>query len=177
MKSPRPQGMAASSYPPSTDDPIIERPAIEDVGTTRRENFTQRKVRLEIAPQQRAVCYLLIPNGRGPFSAVVVPFYDPETSASLKDKPLLAFAYDLTRRGFVTVSVGSPGGDAWNPDTRGRPLQPLCFLGYVGANCFQALASLPQVDAKRIGIMGHAYGRNWAMFASCLYDTFSAAAW
>src|SRR5258708_28717875 len=56
-------------------------------------------------------------------------------------------------------------------------LQPLHFLGYVGANCYNALASLPQVDPKRIGIVGHSYGGKWAMFASCLYDKFACAVW
>ena len=157
--------------------PVIERPAIEELATERRENFTQRKVRLEIAPHQTSVCFLLIPDGRGPFPAVVVPFYDPETSVGLKNKPLLAFAYDLTRRGFVTLSIGSPGGNAWKPDTGGRTLQPLSFLGYVGANCYQALASLPQVDPTCIGIVGHSYGGKWAMLASCLYDKYAAAVW
>jgi len=36
---------------------------------------------------------------------------------------------------------------------------------------------MPQVDARRIGIVGHSYGSKWAMFASCLYEKFAAAAW
>jgi hypothetical protein len=53
----------------------------------------------------------------------------------------------------------------------------LHFLGYVGANCYNALASLPQVDPKRIGIVGHSYGGKWAMFASCFGDKYAAAVW
>src|SRR5581483_3733363 len=40
-----------------------------------------------------------------------------------------------------------------------------------------ALANLPYVDAKRVGIVGHSYGGKWAMFASCLFDKFACAAW
>jgi hypothetical protein len=36
---------------------------------------------------------------------------------------------------------------------------------------------MPNVDAKRIGIVGHSYGGKWAMFASCLYEKFACAAW
>jgi hypothetical protein len=108
---------------------------------------------------------------------VFVPFYDPETSVGLGPKPMRSFAYDLTRRGFVTLSIGSPGGDARKPDLAGNILQPLSYLGYISANCYNALASLPEVDAKHIGVVGHSYGGKWAMFASCLYDKFAAAAW
>jgi hypothetical protein len=39
------------------------------------------------------------------------------------------------------------------------------------------LANRPNVDPKRIGIVGHSYGGKWAMFASCLFDKFACAAW
>lgn len=156
---------------------VIEKPAIEYVETKRRENFTQHKVRVETARGQVTDGYLLVPDGTGPFPAVFVPFYEPETSTGQNDKKLRAFAYDLTRRGFVTLSIGSPGGDARQPDTAGAVLQPLSYLGYVAANGYQALASLPQVDPKRVGIVGHSYGGKWAMFGSCLYDKYAAAAW
>jgi hypothetical protein len=77
----------------------------------------------------------------------------------------------------LTVSIVSPGGDARKPDSAGVPIQPLSFLGYVAANAYQALASLPQVDPKRVGIVGHSYGGKWAMFGACLWDKYAAGAW
>ena len=53
-------------------------------------------------------------------------------------------------------------------------MQPLSALAYVGANCFNALANLPEVDRRRIGVIGHSYGGKWALFAACLYDKFAA---
>ena len=47
----------------------------------------------------------------------------------------------------------------------------------MAANCWQALANLPEVDSARIGVVGHSYGGKWAMFASCLFDKFACAAW
>lgn len=157
--------------------PLISKPAIETVESTRRDNFTQHQIRLEIAPGQRAEAYLLIPDGPGPFPAVFVPFYDPETSIGLAGKPLRDFAYQLTRRGFVSLAIGSPGGDARKPDIGAAKCQPLSFLAYVAANAFNALASRPEVDAARIGVVGHSYGGKWAMFASCLDERFACAAW
>ena len=60
---------------------------------------------------------------------------------------------------------------------RSEVWQPLSFLGYIGANGWHALANLPQVDSKRIGVAGHSYGGKWAMFTSCFYEQFAAAAW
>ena len=51
------------------------------------------------------------------------------------------------------------------------------MLAYAAAISWHVLAQLPEVDQDRIGIMGHSYGGKWAMFASCLYDKFAAAAW
>ena len=156
---------------------LIEHPKIEYLESHARENFMQHRIRLEIAPGQSEIGYLLIPQGNGPFPAVFVPFYEPLTSTGQNKNVRRDFALQLTRRGFVTLSIGSPGGDARKPNTGGRALQPLSFLGYVGANCCNALASLPQVDAKKIGVVGHSYGGKWAMFASCLYDKYAAAVW
>jgi glycerophosphoryl diester phosphodiesterase len=155
---------------------LIERPRIEIVESARRENFMQHRVRVEVAPKQMLDGYLLAPEGEGPFPAVVVPFYDPETSIGLKGE-LRDFALQLSRRGFVSLSIGSPGGDARKPDLGAAQCQPLSYLGYVAANCCNALAIRPEVDAKRIGIVGHSYGGKWAMFGSCLYDKFACAVW
>jgi len=156
--------------------PLIEKPKIEYVSKDSRENFLQHRVRLQVGTQRTLEAYLLIPAGKAPFPAVLVPFYEPETSIGLK-KPLLDFAYQLTKRGFVTLSIGSPGGDARKPDSDQAECQPLSYLAYVAANACNALASLSEVDPKRIGIVGHSYGSKWAMFASCLYEKFACAVW
>ena len=155
--------------------PRIEKPSIEALETRRREGFTQKKVRLEVAPGRKHYGYLLVPDGDGPLPAVLVVYYDAETGAGLKPgKKLRDFGYQLTRRGFVSLSIGSPGPHTPND---GRGLQRLSYLAYVAANCCNALAGLPQVDPKRIGVLGHSYGGKWAMFASCLYEKFACAAW
>lgn len=117
-----------------------------------------------------------MPEGKGPFPAVLVVYYEPETGVGLGKAPLRDFAYQLAKRGFVTLSIGSPYTSNY-PAEGNKPLQPLSYLAYVAANCHTALAQHPQVDAKRIGIVGHSYGGKWAMFASCLYEKFAAAAW
>jgi dienelactone hydrolase len=156
---------------------VLEKPKVEVLKQSRRENFTQYRVRVEIAAGQTGEGWLMVPDGAGPFPAVVVVYYEPETSAALNpQQPLRDFGLQLTRRGFVTLSIGTPGGDSRKPD-RGRAVcQPLSFHAYVAANCWQALANRPDVDAKRIGVVGHSYGGKWAMFAAALWEKFAAVA-
>jgi len=164
---------------------LIEKPGIQYVSAARRENFTQHVVRVEAAPQKQTVDgYLLVPEGAGPFPAVLVVYYDAETGIG-QGRELRDFACQLAKRGFVTLSVGTPdfcnlqvpyAPKGFGAESK-RPLQPLSALAYVAANCHNALAHLANVDAKRIGIVGHSYGGKWAMFASCLYEKFACAAW
>ena len=155
---------------------LLEKPRFVIHEGTARDNFTQCRVEVEIAAGRMAAGYLLIPNGAPKFPAVFVPFYDPETSIGL-GKEQRDFAYQLARRGFVTLSIGSPGGDARKPDMGDAQCQPLSYLAYISANCAQALAQLPEVDPARIGVVGHSYGGKWAMFAACLSDRFACGVW
>jgi dienelactone hydrolase len=156
---------------------LIDRPKIEYLKKERREGITQHQVRIEVAPKRMTDdAYLLLPDGEGPFPAVVVVFYDAKTGAGLVKAAYRDFALQLAKRGFVALSLGSTPG-SYYPDKASTRLQPLSYHAYEAANCLNLLASLAQVDAKRIGIVGHSYGGKWAMFASCLDDRFACAAW
>jgi dienelactone hydrolase len=156
---------------------LLAAPKLEYLSRSNRDEYVEEQVRVEIAKGQTVLGYLLSPlETNRPLPAVLIPFYEPETSIG-RGKPFLDFGRELARRGFVTLSIGSPGGDAWKPDRAGALCQPLSFLGYIAANCHTILGKIPYVDAKRIGIVGHSYGGKWAMFGSCLYDKFACAVW
>lgn len=173
---------------------LIERPQLKITETQARGEITQHRVELEVAPGVRQHGFLLIPNRPGRRPAVLVPFYAPEVSVAYdgprplegQAKKMLTtgergrerdFALQLARRGFVTLSIGTPGDDAYKPVLSGASCQPLSYMAYIAANCHTALAQRPEVDPARIGVMGHSYGGKWAMFASCLYEKFAAAVW
>jgi hypothetical protein len=156
--------------------PIIEQPKVEFLEKEQRDGFTKHKVRVEVAPGRSTTGYLLVPDhGKKPMPAVLVVYYDPETGIG-EGKELRDFALQLARRGFVALSIGTPGSTHF-PKQDDVQLQPLSYLAYTAANCYQALATLPEVDPARVGIVGHSYGGKWAMFASCLFDKFACAAW
>lgn len=170
--------------------PLVENPKVQFLEQEHRENFTQHHVQVEVAlgGGKQSDGYLLIPDGKGPFPAVLVVFYEAKTSIGrgTTGEGVLDFGLQLARRGFVTLSIGTPSSQDEGKDTRDElvksgkqypPTQPLSFLAYVAANCHTVLAKRPEVDPARIGIIGHSYGGKWTMFASCLYDKFACAVW
>jgi dienelactone hydrolase len=170
---------------------LVERPTVKTLETVEREDHTQHHVHVQISPEGKlADGYLLIPkgHGEGPFPAVLVPFYEPLTSIGQgqRGKGTHDYGLQLVRRGFVTLSIGTPGSvEKIGLDTRELLIeagveqrrQPLTLLAYVSANCHTALANMPEVDAERIGVIGLSYGGKWSMFSSCLYDKFACAVW
>ena len=109
-------------------------------------------------------------------------FYEPETAIGL-GKPNRDFALQLARRGFVALSIGTTEASEagtyalYYPSIEDAQVQPLSMLACAAANAWHVLAARPEVDARRIGIVGHSFGGKWAMFASCLFDKFACAAW
>jgi len=84
------------------------------------------------------------------------------------------------KRGFIALCVGQnptsprPNADLYYPTWDKAQLQPLSYLAYVAANAHTVLSQRKDVDAKRIGVVGHSYGGKWALFAGALYEKFAA---
>jgi dienelactone hydrolase len=156
---------------------LIEKPSMKVLGKEMREGILQEHVRLGLAPGRTTEdAYLLTPPGPGPFPAMVVVFYEAKTAIGLSDKPFRDFAIQLAKRGFVALSLGGDP-NTYYPDKANAIIQPLSFHAYEAANCYNLLAHIPNVDPRRIGIVGHSYGGKWALLASCMYDKFACAAW
>ncbi|OJW05435.1 MAG: sialidase [Planctomycetales bacterium 71-10] len=156
--------------------PPIERPRLETLGEEREGPYLRRKVRVEVATDRTTPGYLLVPDGPGPHPAMLVVFYEPETAVGLGGKPHRDFARRLAGRGFACLSIGfdprTLDPSAWDP-----PMQPLAYLAHVASNALTAMQALPEIDPKRVGVMGHSYGGKWALFAACLDDRFACGVW
>jgi len=175
--------------------PLIEKPKIEYIEKEKKDSYTQHAIKLEVAPGWDPwKSYLLIPDGKGPFPAVLTTYYQPEAAVGKRGpfggRKTCDFARRLAKHGFVALSIGrlydhvhrarkrkmppyKPGDDSFYPDHENIQLQPSSFHAYVAANCYNALAHLTEVDPKRVGIVGHSYGGKWAMFGACLCDKFA----
>jgi hypothetical protein len=169
---------------------LIENPKVETLNTTRRGKVTQHQLRLGIALGGEMVdAFLLVPDGKGPFPAVVVVYYDAQTGVGLGTKGR-DYGWHLANRGFIVLSIGKPnatvnlddtskikGGPYLGPEGKAVRVQPLSALAYLAANAHAFLARRADVIAERIGIVGHSFGGKWALFASCLYEPFACAVW
>ena len=163
--------------------PFIEKQKMEILQTRQMEGYLLYKIRFNWLPGQKTEGYLLIPDIKGKKPAVITVFYEPETSIGIGDSKFCDFAVQLAKRGFVTLSIGtsettnSKTYSLYYPSIQNSAIQPLSVLAYAAANAWFLLAGNQEVDAHRIGIMGHSYGGKWAMFASCLFDKFACAVW
>ena len=162
--------------------PLITKPKVEVLESRDRENFRQLKIKFKWTPVEFTTGYLLIPEGKGRRPAVISVYYEPETGIGM-GKANRDFAYQLARRGFVALSLGSSvttKARVWAtyyPSIENATVQPLSMLACAAANAWHILARREEVDSRRIGIVGHSYGGKWSMFASCLFDKFACAAW
>lgn len=168
---------------------LPEKPSVKRLESVARDGYTELHLHIAVLPDGTlSDAYLLVPNGKGPFPAIFVPFYEPQSSIGRETKAQGSYDYglQLVRRGFVTLSIGTPGGvEKPKADTRELLIragvemkrQPLTLLAYAAAVCHTLLAQMPEVDPARIGIIGLSYGGKWSIFAACLYDKFACAVW
>ncbi|MHC4508094.1 MAG: sulfatase-like hydrolase/transferase [Planctomycetota bacterium] len=137
---------------------LIEKPRVESVKITRQGNVTQRQIRIGIGPgEEMFEARLLVPDGDGPFPAVLV--VNDSTGAGDLD-------WQLAQRNFVTLSVDKPDG-----------ARTLSVLTYMAANAHTVLAQRPEIYPDRIGIVGQAGAGMWAMLACSLHDEFDCGVW
>ncbi|HEU5146059.1 MAG TPA: sialidase, partial [Chryseosolibacter sp.] len=73
-----------------------------------KEGYTQYRVSFFWTPNEQTHGYLLVPHDRPAEKtpAVITVFYEPETAIGMSDKPNRDFALQLTKRGFITLSLG-----------------------------------------------------------------------
>lgn len=163
--------------------PFLEDQKLTLVDSVHRENFMQYKVEFNWTPSEKTYGYLLVPDQEGKKPAVITVYYEPETAIGETELENRDFAYQLAKRGFVTLSIGTKKASEaktfalYYPDIDHAEVEPLSMLAYAAANAWYALSHYPEVDSNRIGITGHSFGGKWSMFASCLFDKFACAAW
>lgn len=157
--------------------PLLDRPALEIEGERTRESTIEKKVKVPVAVELKLDGYLLVPSRASkekPLPAVLVVYYEPETSAGLDpEKEQRDFGWQLARRGFVTLSIGWPR-DYTERENRKR--QTLSTLAYLASNARRSLARVPEVDGDRIGICGHSFGGKWSLFAMAFDEGFACGA-
>lgn len=196
-----------SPAPPHTDF------APEVTNIEKRKGYEVRKINFNISAWSRIPAYLLIPEGKGPFPAIIV-LHDHGAHFSIgKEKMVLPFqvnqalmndakdwankCYDgvftgdeLAKNGYAVLAI-----DALFWGERGRKegirydsqqalaanlmqmgMSWAALITFDDIACADFLATLPEVDAERIGSFGFSMGayRSWMLAAAT--DRVKAAA-
>jgi dienelactone hydrolase len=145
------------------------------------DGYTRTLVSFQSEGDDRIRAYLLVPSGLKPGdkrSAVVV-FHQTSRETlrepvGLGTKPELALALHLVRRGHVTLSpecfilkdpLGWAKGQAAALDKRRPGWTGMGKMTFDASRCVDYLESLPLVDAKRIGCIGHSLGAKEVLYA------------
>ncbi len=138
--------------------------------------YTRTAIDFAVEPGDRVPAWLLTPVGR-PVRSCPGVLCLHQTVAIGKDEPVglggkpnLRYAAELARRGYVAIAPDYPNFGTY----RVNPYD----LGYVSASmkgiwnhqrAVDVLAARPEVDAGRLGVIGHSLGGHNALFAA-LFD-------
>ncbi len=149
---------------------------IEVLEEQRTELYIQRKITFAAEPGDRVPAYLLIPLvGKNKHAAMLCLHQTTKIGkaepAGLGGKPNLHYARELAERGYVALVPDYPNFGEYTYDPYAHGYASATMKGIVNhRRAVDLLASLPQVDATRIGVIGHSLGGHNALFVAA-FDT------
>ncbi len=143
----------------------------------RTDEYVCKQLLFTAEKDDRVPAYLLIPRGRtGKLPAVLClhPTNGKLGKAELLGlggSPNMRYAFELTRRGYVTLTPDYPSFGEYAYDFARSP-HPSGSIKAIWNNvrALDLLGSLPEVDPERIGCMGHSLGGHNALFTAA-FDT------
>ncbi len=117
----------------------------------------------------RVPAYLFLPAAKGKRPAMLCLHQTTRIGkgepAGIGGKPDLAYAIELARRGYVTLAPDYPnfGDYAFDPYAHGYASATMKGITN-HRRALDVLAAMPQVNAQRMGVIGHSLGGHNALF-------------
>lgn len=135
--------------------------------------LVRRKLSYQSDATDRVTAYLFVPEAAAKTKLPAVLCLHQTTragkaeSAGIVPNPL-QYALDLARRGFVTLAPDYPsfGDSKYDFDPRHGYASGTMKAVLDNVRAVDFLESLPEVDASRIGVIGHSLGGHNAMFTA-----------
>lgn len=147
---------------------------VKVVEETRVGALVRRRITYQSDPDDRVPAYLLLPaDAAGKKYPAVLCLH--QTTAVGKDEPAgvrgdpeLRYALDLAERGYVAVVPDYPSLGEHRFDFAARPAYVSGSMKAVWDNirALDVLETLPEVDAGRIGVIGHSLGGHNGLFTA-----------
>lgn len=156
--------------------PTDQRPApdLRDVESVHETGYTRRKLYLRVETRDEVPAYLLIPDDLPRDRRVPAMLALHQTTrigkgepAGLGGKPNLRYGQELARRGYIVLVPDYPSfGDYSYDFKKSRFASGTMKAIYNNIRCVDYLCTLPQVDSRRIGVIGHSLGGHNALFTA-----------
>ncbi len=153
---------------------------VEVVAEERTAAYIRRKIRFTPEPGDRVPAWVLIPYARGADGRAPGMLCLHQTTAIGKDEPAglgglesLHYAHELAGRGYVCIVPDYPSFGEYEFDfaTDGAEYASGSMKAvWNNLRAIDVIESLPEVDAARIGAIGHSLGGHNALFTAA-FDT------
>jgi dienelactone hydrolase len=146
--------------------------SLEVLEETRLTKYTQKKITFVAQKGDRVPAYLLIPHDRRSRGPAMLCLHQTTKigkaePAGMGPKVNLHYAKELAERGFVTLAPDYPNFGDYAIDVYATGYTSATMKGIVNhRRAVDLLASLPNVDARRIGVIGHSLGGHNSMFVA-----------
>ncbi|KUK77515.1 MAG: Dipeptidyl aminopeptidase/acylaminoacyl-peptidase [Proteiniphilum acetatigenes] len=137
------------------------------------EKYVRYSINFEVAPSEKVFAYLYRPKNKSILSPAMLALHGTgiegkkiiDDVTSIKNR---AYAKELAERGYVVISPDYPSmGELENYDFANDCYDSGTMKGIFNhISCVDLLQSLPYVDNKRIGVIGHSLGGHNALFVA-----------
>ncbi len=172
---------------PAGPAPTVEVQVFEE---ERLPLYVRKKIAYRSEGNDFVPAYLLIPHGRGKRLPAVVCLHQTTRigkgePAGIGGKPDLHYARELAERGYVAIAPDYPNFGDYRFDPYANGYSSATMKGiWNHMRAVDVLETLPEVDSKRIGAIGHSLGghntlflgvfdqRVKAMVTSCGFNSF-----
>ncbi len=137
---------------------------IEEIGVEYRNGISIHDISYSSLANVKIDAYLVVPSGKGPFSGVIFVHPAPGNRSTFIDESVI-----LARKGAASLLIDAPWaqGEAW-VRSLGQPESDRKIYIQIVKDLRRAvdvITSRPEIDANRIGYIGHSFG---ALFGGVL---------
>ena len=167
----------------------------EVVKTVNQPEYTRSQIKYQSLEGDEISAFLLIPKGQGPFPGVIVHHQHNQEwhlgkseVCGIIGESLQSFGHGLANKGMVVLAPDTIGFEDRRRSCSGVKPEPSDWLQYYNEMSYRMvvgdtlirkilldaalgvslLTALPEVDANRIGALGHSMGGNTVLFQTAL---------